>query len=233
MACPRKYRYQYIDKEKSPYDPESPDQALGNAIHETMEYFYKKLNGYSTVTLDAMLAHFQSVIASKWDDETMADYEYTSYCNRGNAYLTMYRNRYAPFEHIAVLGNEIRLSFFLDDAKQYAWQGYIDRLDKKGDTFIINDYKTGKNLTDTQRAEHHEQLVLYAHGVKQKYPGMVGRIEANLYYLHFDLVDTREVTEAEITAVREKYLALHHKIDQATFSYKMGDPAPFAPIQST
>lgn len=232
LSCPRKYRYQYVDKVKVSYEPESPDQLLGNSIHKTMEYFYNKLNGYAKPTLEDMIAHFVPRIEEWRNEETMEGYDKESYLNRGKAYLTMYRNRYAPFDHVTVVGNELQLMFPLDDAGQYMWKGYIDRLNKHGDTFVINDYKTGKSFSDIQRAEYREQMTIYAHGVLQKYPGMVKRIEANIFYMHFDLVDTWEITPELITEVKNKYLALHQVIDQARFNYQMWDQAPFAPIKS-
>ncbi len=232
LSCPRKYRYQYVDKVKVAYEPESPDQLLGNSIHKTMEFFYNKLNVYAKPTLEDMIANFVPRIEDGRNEEMMEGYDKESYLNRGKAYLTMYRNRYAPFDHVTVVGNELQLMFPLDDAGQYIWKGYIDRLNKHGDTFVINDYKTGKSFSDSQRAEYREQMTIYAHGVLQKYPGMAKRIEANIFYMHFDLVDTWEITPELITEVKNKYVALHQVIDQARFNYQMGDQAPFAPIKS-
>jgi len=42
------------------------------------------------------------------------------------------------------------------------FRGFIDRLDKEGETFVINDYKTNKNLPPESKEEYQEQLTLYA-----------------------------------------------------------------------
>ncbi|MEI6774213.1 MAG: PD-(D/E)XK nuclease family protein [bacterium] len=41
------------------------------------------------------------------------------------------------------------------------FRGFIDRLDKEGEMFIINDYKTNKNLPPESKEEYREQLTLY------------------------------------------------------------------------
>ena len=55
-----------------------------------------------------------------------------------------------------------------ENKKSFFW--IIDRLDKEDDgTFIINDYKTNKNLPPEDKEEYIEQLTLYALWIRQKY----------------------------------------------------------------
>jgi RecB family exonuclease len=70
-----------------------------------------------------------------------------------------YYDKYSPFEEISVVATEASIIFELND--QTKFRGFIDRLDKEGETFIINDYKTNKNLPPESKEEYKEQLTLY------------------------------------------------------------------------
>ena len=47
------------------------------------------------------------------------------------------------------------------DKNAIKFRGFIDRLDKEGENFVINDYKTNKNLPPESKEEYKEQLTLY------------------------------------------------------------------------
>jgi RecB family exonuclease len=76
-------------------------------------------------------------------------------------YLKAYYQKFAPFNDVKVIATELNLNFDLDKEGQKKFRGFVDRLDKVGDTFIINDYKTGKSLPPEQKEEYTEQLTLY------------------------------------------------------------------------
>jgi hypothetical protein len=96
-------------------------------------------------------------------------------------------------------------------------------LDKEGeDTFVINDYKTNKNLPPQEKEQHFEQLSLYAVGVSQKYAKYYKKIKARLFYLHFDIIDEWELNPEIMDRVKSKYIALIDQIEQKKFGYNMG-----------
>ena len=137
---------------------------------------------------------------------TIQDYQ-----RKGEFYIKSYFEKNQPFTDTKVIGTEINLSF--DVAEGIFFNGFVDRLDKVGDTFIINDYKTNKNLPPENKEMYQEQLNLYAVGVKQKYGKYFTKLKAKLHYLHFDIVDEREITDEIIQNIQEKYKNLAEEID--------------------
>ena len=89
--------------------------------------------------------------------------------------MANYYDKYSPFEHISVVATEASIVFALtnppvlrttpplqkEDKNEIKFRGFIDRLDKEGDVFVINDYKTNKNLPPESKEEYREQLTLY------------------------------------------------------------------------
>jgi hypothetical protein len=71
---------------------------------------------------------------------------------------------------------------------------------------VINDYKTNKNLPTQDKEHYFEQLSLYAIGISQKYAKYYKTIRARLFYLHFDIIDEREVTQEIMDKVKNKYI---------------------------
>ncbi|MBQ9553545.1 PD-(D/E)XK nuclease family protein [bacterium] len=87
---------------------------------------------------------------------------------------------------------------------------------------MINDYKTNKNLPPEDKDQYREQLTLYAHGIQQKYGKYLKSIKARLHYLHFSLLDEREISQESVDAVVSKYSNAIDKIEHARFEYNMG-----------
>ena len=139
-------------------------------------------------------------------------------------------DKYSPFAGISIVATEASITFDLDEQKKF--RGFIDRLDKEGETFIINDYKTNKNLPPESKEEYHEQLTLYALGVQQNYAKYFTTIKARLHYLHFDLMDEREITPQLLATVTKKYADTITDIEAKKFAYNMGDKKCFEPKEN-
>ena len=250
--CHKKYQFRYIDKIEKEWES-SADLILGNAVHETLEHLYNKVNVFVVPTVDDLLKDFH-VTRDKLFAEATKDKELQikwdnvleDYIRRGEVYVRNYYEKFAPFKDVKVIGTELSLIFDLDagrnpppqavpllsnkgGTKMFRW--FVDRIDKEGDTFIINDYKTGKKLPPEQKEEYVEQLTLYGLGVQQKYAKYFKNLKARLFYLHFDLVDEREITDANIQAVVKKYSDLIEQVEHKKFSYNMWDKKSFEPMQ--
>ena len=89
----------------------------------------------------------------------------------------------------------------LNEPLKQQFRGVIDRIDKEGDTFIINDYKTNKSLPPEQKQEYMDQLTLYGLAIQQHYGKYLQHIKARLHFLHFDVEDEREITQERLDAV--------------------------------
>ena len=235
--CPRKYQFRYIDKIEKEFES-SADLILGNAVHETLEHLYNKVNVFTVPTEDDVVNYFhetrKKLFAEATKDKELQikwDNSLEDYIRRGEMYVRQYYQKFAPFTDVKVIWTEINLTFDLDDSGQMKFRGFVDRIDKEGDTFIINDYKTGKKLPPEQKEEYVEQLTLYGLGVQQKYAKYFKNLKARLFYLHFDLVDEREITDTNIQTVVKKYSDLIEKVEHKKFSYNMWDKKSFEPVQ--
>jgi hypothetical protein len=47
------------------------------------------------------------------------------------------------------------------------------------------------------------------------------KMEANLYFLHFDIEDKRIITDKKLEEIVEKYKKIIKEIEQKTFEYNM------------
>ncbi len=237
VQCPRKYQYKYVDKIQEKEFESSPDLILGHSVHAALEWLYNQINVFKIPSKDELLAKFkdqrdseikeatkEKPLQLKWE-QTLEDY-----IRRGIHYVANHYDKYSPFAGISIVATEASITFDLDEQKKF--RGFIDRLDKEGETFIINDYKTNKNLPPESKEEYHEQLTLYALGVQQNYAKYFTTIKARLHYLHFDLMDEREITPQLLATVTKKYADTITDIEAKKFAYNMGDKKCFEPKEN-
>lgn len=227
QQCPKKYQFRYLDGLEKSFET-TPDLLLGTSVHSSLERFYQQLNIYKKPQKSDLIDYFDTQrssslqgnwekIVMKWD-QTLDDYQ-----RRGQHYLSDYYDLHTPFEDIKIVGTELLLHFTLEDwPNAPKFRGIVDRLDKDWESFIINDYKTNKNLPPEQKDEYREQLTLYAQGIRQKYGKYFKNIKARLHYLHFWLVDEREITNENLDTILQKYKSLISEIETARFDHNMG-----------
>ena len=237
VQCPRKYQYKYVDKIQEKEFESSPDLILGHSVHAALEWLYNQINVFKIPSKDELLAKFKDQRDSEIKEATkekplQLKWEQTieDYIRRGIHYVANYYDKYSPFAGISIVATEASITFDLDEQKKF--RGFIDRLDKEGETFIINDYKTNKNLPPESKEEYHEQLTLYALGVQQNYAKYFTTIKARLHYLHFDLMDEREITPQLLATVTKKYADTITDIEAKKFAYNMGDKKCFEPKEN-
>ena len=221
--CPKKYQYQYVDKLEKEFKS-SPDLILWTSVHGALERLYQQVNIFKLPTKEDILNKFHEIrnteINKAWDellykwDQTAGDY-----IRRWEHYLNDYYDKYHPFDWIKVIWTEVKMYFSLTNTENNDFYGVIDRLDKQWDTYIINDYKTNKNLPPEDKDDYREQLSLYALWVKQKYWKYLKNIKAKLHFLHFDELDERDVTDEVLQPIVEKYSKLINKIEVAKAKY--------------
>lgn len=237
QQCPKKYQFRYLDGLEKSFET-TPDLLLGTSVHSSLERFYQQLNIYKKPQKSDLIEYFDTQrssslqehwekIVMKWD-QTLDDYQ-----RRGQHYLSDYYDLHTPFENIKIVGTELLLHFTLEDwPNAPKFRGIVDRLDKDWENFIINDYKTNKNLPPEQKDEYREQLTLYAQGIRQKYGKYFKNIKARLHYLHFWLVDEREITEENLDPILQKYKNLISEIETARFDHNMGVENAFSTNQN-
>ncbi len=238
LQCPRKYQYKYVDKIQEKEFESSPDLILGHSVHAALERLYNQVNVFKVPSKDELLAKFKEqrdseIAEATKEKELQLKWEQTleDYIRRGIHYIANYYDTYSPFENISVVATEQQIVFDLND--QTKFRGFIDRLDKEGECFVINDYKTNKNLPVESKEEYREQLTLYALWVQQNYAKYFKTIKARLHYLHFDLMDEWEITDDLLATVTKKYADTIAEIEAKKFAYNMGDRKCFEPKENT
>lgn len=259
LQCPRKYQYKYVDKIQEKEFESSPDLILGHSVHAALERLYNQINVFKIPSKDELLAKFKDqrdseIKEATKEKELQLKWEQTleDYIRRGIHYVANYYDKYSPFENISVVATEASIVFDLNppstsmDTSSFthlreqiketsSWikfRGFIDRLDKEWETFVINDYKTNKNLPPESKEEYREQLTLYGLWVQQNYAKYFTKIKARLHYLHFDLMDEWEITDELLATVTKKYADTISEIEAKKFAYNMGDKKCFEPKEN-
>ena len=223
--CPKKYQYQYIDKLEKEFKS-SPDLILWTSVHGWLERLYQQVNIFKLPTKEDVLNKFHELweaeIQEAWENLLYKwDQVAEDYIRRWEHYISDYYDKYHPFDWIKVIWTEMKMYFSVNqsNAENNDFYGVIDRLDKQWDTYIINDYKTNKNLPPEDKDDYREQLTLYALWVKQKYWKYLKNIKAKLHFLHFDELDEWDVTDEVLQPIVYKYSKLIDEIDNAKAKY--------------
>ena len=239
LQCPLKYRYRYIDKIPTPEFVETTDTLLWTLVHESLQNLYNNINIFKTPTKEEFIADYYNLRTKKEKETTEnwweilnhhADLTIDDFKRRGEFYLSRYYDKHSPFKDLQVISTEKQISFQLDEWINFLW--FIDRLDKVWDTFIINDYKTNKNLPTEEKDQYIEQLTLYWLWIQQKYAKYFKNLKAKLYFLHFDIEDERDITPEKLNEIRNKYVNIIREIEQNKVQYAMWSKKTFKANQS-
>ena len=240
QQCPLKYRYRYVDKIPTPEFVETTDTLLWTIVHESLQNLYNNINIFKVPTKEEFIADYYN-LRTKKEKETAenwweilnhhADLTIDDFKRRGEFYLSRYYDKHIPFKDLQVISTEKQISFQLDEWINFLW--FIDRLDKIWDTFIINDYKTNKNLPTEEKDQYIEQLTLYWLWIQQKYAKYFKNLKAKLYFLHFDIEDERDITQEKLDEIKNKYLNIIKEIEQNKVQYAMWSKKIFEANQSS
>jgi len=240
LQCPLKYRYRYVDKIPTSEFVETTDTLLWTLVHESLQNLYNNINVFKVPAKQKFISDYyalrekkeKEILENWWEilnhhtDLTIDDFK-----RRWEMYLSRYYDKHAPFNDIQVISTEKQISFQLDDWINFLW--FIDRLDKIWDTFVINDYKTNKNLPTEEKDQYVEQLTLYWLWIQQKYAKYFKNIKAKLYFLHFDIEDEREITQNKLDEIKVKYINIIKEIEQNKLQYAMWSKKIFEANQSS
>ncbi len=240
MQCPLKYRYRYVDKIPISEFVETTDTLLWTLVHESLQNLYNNINVFKVPTKEEFISDYYA-LRDKKEKETSenwweilnhhTDLTIDDFKRRWEVYLSRYYDKYSPFNDIQVISTEKQISFQLEEWINFLW--FIDRLDKIWDTFVINDYKTNKNLPTEEKDQYIEQLTLYWLWIQQKYAKYFKNLKAKLYFLHFDIEDEREITQNKLDEIKVKYINIIKEIEQNKLQYAMWSKKIFEANQSS
>jgi putative RecB family exonuclease len=168
--CPRKYKFQYIDKETPEID-NTIEAFMGDMVHQSLEDLYKKKKFKQRVSKASLIKFYRDV----WEKEYTEDVKVVkegltadNYKKMGEKFLSDYYETYKPFEQLTILGLETQDRMTLPDGNQ--WHVRIDKFacDSQGNYYVM-DYKTNSRMKDQEEADSDRQLAMYSFWVKDKF----------------------------------------------------------------
>lgn len=217
INCPQKYKFQEIDRIKT---PKSKEAVFGTLIHNALRYFHGK--DPATPSLNQLLAFFKNI----WNKDIFLDSdEEKVYFFQGLKILEEYYRKNG-LKKINIIGLETRFEAQIGD---HLLTGKIDRIDKSSEeVFEIIDYKTGRKMPSQERVDNDLQLAIYNIGFLKKWPAWKeANVKLSLYFLkHGEKISTQKSKEELLEAER----SILKIIDE--ISGKISDNKPFEPIPS-
>ena len=138
QSCPLKYKYQAIDKIKT---PKSKEAVFGSTLHDTMKFIHTP--GILSPTLDQAMEYF----SNSWNPAVFdsPDEERAAF-SQGVKIIQDYYKKNNPAD-FNIVNLESRFQFEIGtEDKKHIVSGIIDRIDRTEDGFEIIDYKTTKKM---------------------------------------------------------------------------------------
>lgn len=134
-SCPRKYKFQQIDKL-----PRKTWEHLdvGNYVHEVLEHFHKQLNADASQQPEELLKQLAKNTWNKFSTKISAEG-----MEKSKGLLKSYLAYVSSEGWPDVLATEDRFSIEIN--KDLVIRGVVDRIDRTPTGYRILDYKTGKS----------------------------------------------------------------------------------------
>jgi len=213
QSCPLKYKFQEIDKIKT---PKSKEAVFGTTIHSTMKFIHTP--GILSPTLDQAMEHFTNV----WNPAVFdnPDEERAAF-SQGIQIIQKYYQSNNP-KDFNIIDLESRFAIDIGDRPieyqqggfasgefngvkhegNHVVAGIIDRIDKTDDGYEIIDYKTTKKMPSQEKVDNDLQLSVYLKAFLKRYPKEIEnlpKIKVSLYYLKHGvkLSSTRTLEQLE------------------------------------
>lgn len=212
--CKLKFKYKYLDK----IEPEivsTIEAFLGSRVHDTLEKLYNDLKFQKLNSKEELFEFLDKEWVEKWTDDikiVREDYTNENYLDMGKKFVSDYYDRFHPFDQAKLIGCEIHINIKLDSEGKYQLQGYIDRLDSKGEIYEIHDYKTASSLPLQEYIDSDRQLALYALAVKEGYKD-AKQVKLIWHYLAFDKEILSERTDEQLEQLKKDTIKLIKEIE--------------------
>ena len=176
--CPLKYKFQAIDKIKT---PKSKEAVFGSTIHDTMKFIHTP--GILSPTLDQAMEHF----SNSWNPAVFdSEMEERAAFSQGVKIIQDYYQKNNPAD-FNIVNLESRFQFEIGpESDRHIISGIIDRIDRTEDGFEIIDYKTTKKMPTQEKVDNDMQLSVYLKAFLSQYPQEIknlDKIKVSLYYL--------------------------------------------------
>jgi RecB family exonuclease len=214
--CPLKYKFQNIDRIKT---PKSKEAVFGSTLHETMKFIHTP--GILSPTLDQAMEHFSnSWNPAVFDGET----EERAAFSQGVKIIQDYYQKNNPAD-FNIVNLESRFQFEIGTEKErHIVSGIIDRIDKTEDGFEIIDYKTTKKMPTQERVDNDMQLSVYLKAFLSQYPKEIenlDKLKVSLYFLKHGVKLSATRTREQLDQSEKLFLEAIKKIGEVNFEPTM------------
>lgn len=211
-TCPRKYKYQEIDRIKV---PKSKEQFFGTLLHSTLKLVHAP--GILSPTLEQALDFY----SRNWNAEVFADeVEERAAFSQGVAMIQDYYKKNDPSK-INIVDLESRFQVEVEGKdEKHIIAGIADRIDKTEDGYEIIDYKTTRRLPSQESVDDNLQLSIYLSGFLARYPKEIenlDKIKVSLYFLQHGVKLSSPRTKEQLNQSRELILDLIDQIKKSNF----------------
>jgi putative RecB family exonuclease len=215
--CPKRFEYRYVLKIST--DTEGIEAFVGKRVHEVLERLYKAAQRQQVPSLEKVIYRYQRLFEENYDanrvrivrEETPVEF----YRQTGERCLAAYYRRHYPFDSDETLGTEHRITFALDEKREYRFQGFIDRLVRARDgTIEIHDYKTSRRAATQKQVDEDRQLALYQIGLADRFPDQPMRLV--WHYLQQDRKLTSTRTPEQLRYLSEDTMSAVDRINDET-----------------
>lgn len=211
LTCPLKYKFQQIDKIKT---PPSPRQILGSLIHATLKFAHGTTpSGFPTSeeVIDYFSRNFQ--------EKNFPLEESENYFTDGLEIIQSYLSVLGEEERKKTIVMEYRFSIPLGE---HTIGGSIDRIDRTKEGFEIIDYKTDRKVPPQDKIDKDLQLSIYLKAFIEKWPSLFAKIsktekiKLSLFYLRHGLKMSTTRTPADLEQIEKNLLDITNKLEETT-----------------
>lgn len=210
--CPLKYKFQNIDKIRT---PKSKEAVFGSVLHDTMKFIHTP--GILSPTLDQAMEHFSNV----WNPVVFenADEERAAF-TQGVKIIQDYFQKNNPADfNIVTLESRFQIEIGPAD-NRHIISGIIDRIDRTPSGFEIIDYKTTKKMPTQEKVDHDIQLTVYLQAFLSLYPKEIanlGNLKVSLYFLKHGVKLSAPRTEEQLQETEKVFLETIKLIEEQKF----------------
>jgi len=209
--CPLKFKFQYVDKIRT---PKSKEALFGTLLHSALKILHEP--GLIIPTEEEIL----KFISNKWDSSIYSS-EQESTLSFAQAIKIMkdYYSKNYPSQ-FTVLALETMFEVPLQvGAEKHLITGKIDRVDKNEDGLLeVIDYKTSKKMPSQEAVDKDLQLAVYHLGVANRWPTLVKEdrpLKTSLYFLKHGEKLSSTRTLDNLTSTKESITKDLEIIDKA------------------
>jgi CRISPR/Cas system-associated exonuclease Cas4 (RecB family) len=148
MQCPIKFYYRYIMrlKEKEEATEDIDSQEIGKFVHEVLNKFYEPLLGKKLDIRDLDIMRMEQLVNESFSEKFGAEPVGASYLLKRQiqrqlkVLLTDYQKPVIETNNVIITGLEEKISIRAFGAK---FEGRLDRIEQRGSSVVVLDYKTG------------------------------------------------------------------------------------------